>query len=74
MTPTKDQFENFAKANPGYTRSFYGYQIYGPRELTHNMYRESGFDVDMGGVWRSQPHINVQFTTASVESDFYEYD
>ncbi len=45
-----------------------------PRELTHKMYRDSGFDVDMGGVWRSQPHVNVQFTTASIESDFYEYD
>lgn len=44
------------------------------RQSIHAAYRKEGFDVDMGGMLRSQPFIDVKCKEASVDKDFYEHD
>lgn len=61
MTPGNEELNRFAN-------------IMRRREEVHKLYRLEGFAVDMSGVWRKDPHINVQFKEATVDKDFYDYE
>lgn len=43
------------------------------RKWTFEMYEKEGFNVDTGGVLRSQPFIDVKCKEANIDKDFYEY-